>query len=167
MIADDGLPADNVRYFTVEVRPPWKVLVSAPRSQLRSARTLAEQLAPAGSVRTGQARFECEVAALEDLVNKPLDDYMAACLPDPPPLTEAQWQALDAVVERGGGVGIWLGKNAQPSGRTVDDFNTAAALKIMPGKLARIWRHQDAFLAPQDYQHPVLAKFRSLSSGIA
>ena len=28
---EDSLPADDARYFTVEVRPPWKVLVAAPK----------------------------------------------------------------------------------------------------------------------------------------
>ena len=36
----------------------------------------------------------------------------------------------------------------------------------MPGKLARVWRRQDAFLAPQDYQHPLLAKFRTVAGGV-
>ena len=61
---------------------------------------------------------------------------------------------------------IWLGRNAQPQGHSVDDFNTAAAQAVMPGKLARIWHHQDAFLAPGDYQHPMLAKFRSVTGGV-
>ena len=88
-----------------------------------------------------------------------LDDYAAVCLLDPPPLVDGVWQSLTQYVDRGGGLAVWLGRNAQPKARPVDDFNTPAALKIMPGKLARQWHRQDAFLAPQDYQHPLLANF--------
>jgi uncharacterized membrane protein len=163
---EDSLPADDVRYFTVEVRPPWKILVAAPKPVQRHAVFLTEALAPATFRKTGQARFECETVSFDDLQSKSLDDYAAVCLLDPPALSDQLWQSLAAYVDRGGGVAIWLGRNAQPKAHTVADFNTEAAAKIMPGKLAQQWHRQDAFLAPQDYQHPLLAKFRQLASGI-
>ena len=58
------------------------------------------------------------------------------------------------------------GAQAQPKGHSVDDFNTPAALKVMPGRLAQQWHRQDAFLAPQDYQHPLLAKFRGIAGSV-
>ena len=75
--------------FTVEVRPPWKVLVAAPKPAQRRAIFLTEALAPAAFRRTGQARFECDVIPLDELGTKPLDDYAAVCLLDPPPLSDA------------------------------------------------------------------------------
>ena len=166
VIGEDGFAADNARYFTFDVRPAWKVLIIASKSDQHNASTLAESLAPAAWRRTGQARFECEIATIEQLAAKSLDDYAVVCLLDPPPLTNQTWESLARFVDRGGGLGIWLGPNAQPQGRGVDVFNTADAQKLMPGELARVWRRQDAFLAPPDYQHPLLAKFRTMTGGI-
>ncbi len=166
LVGEDSLPADDVRYLTVNVRSPWKVLVVANRPTERHAVFLKEAIAPTVFKRSGQARFDCDVASFDDLAKKSLDDYAAVCLLDPPPLNETTWQSLANFAEHGGGLGIWLGRNAQPKGRPVDDFNSPAALKVMPGKLARLWRRQDAFLAPQDYQHPLLTIFRSITSGV-
>src|SRR5262249_9057745 len=166
IIGEDSLAADDVRFFTADVRSPWKVLIAAPTPDLHNAATLAEQLAPSASRRAGQARFQCEIIPLDELANKPLDELSAVCLVDPTPPSDGLWEALAKFVEHGGGLAVWLGKNAQPAGRTVDDFNSAAAQKLMPGKLARVWRRQDTFLAPRDYQHPVLAKFRSSAGSV-
>ena len=166
IIGEDSLPVDDSRYFTVDVRPPWKVLVVAEKPAERHAVFLTEALAPATFRRTGQARFDCDVVTFSDLANKQLDDYAAVCLLDPPPLTDALWQSLATYVDRGGGVAMWLGRNAEVKGAASDSFNTPAAQKMMPGKLARVWRRQDAFLAPQDYQHPLLAKFRTVAGGV-
>jgi hypothetical protein len=169
IVGEDNLPADDARYFTVDVRPPWKVLVVAPKPAERHALFLTEALAPETFRRTGQARFECTVISVEELSapSAPaLDDYAAVCLLDPPPLPDSVWQAIDTYVEHGGGLSIWLGRNAEPKKGAADSFNSPAAQKLMPGKLARIWRRQNAFLAPQDYQHPLLAKFRSVAGGV-
>jgi hypothetical protein len=166
IIGEDGLPADDVRYFTVDVRTPWKVLVAAPRPASQRAVFLTEAIAPTPFRKTGQSRFETEAASFDELANKSLDDYAAVFLLDPPPLSDAAWQSLLGYTERGGGVGIFLGRNAQPKGRSVDDFNTAAALALLPGKLVRQWHRQDAFLSPSDYQHPLLSIFRSATGGV-
>ncbi len=166
LLGEDSLPADDARYFTVNVHSPWKVLLAAPKADLHNAQTLAESLAPTAWRRTGQARFECTIVPLDQLANKSLDDYAAVALVDPSPLTDAVWQSLTTYVEHGGGLAIWLGKNAEPASRTAEAFSSQAAAKLMPGKLDRIWRRQETFLAPADYQHPVLGKFRSLHSGV-
>jgi Aerotolerance regulator N-terminal len=163
---EDSLPSDDSRYFTVDVRPPWKVLVVAPKPVERRASLLTEPISPTPFRRTGQARFECDVIGFDELAAKSLDDYAAVCLLDPPPMTDAVWQSLAGFAERGGGVAIWLGRHAQPQGHTVDEFNTAASQAVMPGKISRIWHRQDAFLAPGDYQHPMLAKFRGITGGV-
>ncbi len=166
IVGEDSLPVDDARYFTIDVRPPWKVLVVAEKPAQRHAVFLTEALSPETFRRTGQSRFDCDVISFADLTTKPLEDYAAVCLLDPPPLAESVWQSLAMYVDRGGGLAMWLGRNAEVKGGPGDSFNTAAAQKIMPGKLARVWRRQDAFLAPQDYQHPLLAKFRTVTGGV-
>jgi hypothetical protein len=162
ILGEDSLAADDIRYFTANVHSPWKVLIASPKPDLHNAANLAEQLAPAAFRQTGQARFECQIITLDQLAGTSLDEQSAVCLVDPPPLADAVWESLAKFVERGGGLAIWLGKNAQPAGNAILDFNSAAASRLMPGKLARVWRHQDTFLAPRNYQHPVLARFRSI-----
>jgi hypothetical protein len=166
ILGEDGLPADDTRYFTIDVRTPWKVLVVAPRPVQEHAIFLTQAIAPTLFRKNGRALFECEVVSFEELQNKSLEDYGAVYLLDPPPLGDAVWQNLLTYTQRGGGVGICLGRNAQPKGRPVDDFNTSAALELLPGKLVRQWHRQDAFFAPSDYQHPMLTIFRSATGGV-
>ncbi len=94
-----------------------------------------------------------------ELAQKPLEPYAAVCLLDPRPLKQSAWQKLQAYAARGGGVGIFLGRNASP----VDSFNEPLAQELLPGKLVRQWRTGEAYLAPENFQHPVLAKFRPLA----
>ena len=162
----DSLPGDDSRYFTVDVRPPWKVLVVAPKPVRRRASLLTEPISPTPFRLTGQARFECEVIGFDELANQSLDEYAAVCLLDPPPLADAVWQSLAGFTERGGGVAIWLGRNALPPGHSVDEFNTAAAQAVMPGKLAAHLASARCVSVPGDYQHPLLAKFRGIAGGV-
>jgi hypothetical protein len=164
--SEDNLPADDARYFTVEVRPPWKVLVAATAGNRDKAANTAEAIAPDIFKRSGQARFECEVVTIDELTDKPLEEYAAVCIVDPPPLGDRVWQTLTEFVENGGGLEIFLGPSAVPPGMQPEDFSTPAARHLLPGKLARRWNRQEAFLAPQDYQHPLLSKFRSVAGGV-
>src|SRR5690606_33627680 len=93
-----------------------------------------------------------------------LDDYAAVCLLDPTPLPDKVWRQLNAYAEGGGGVAIFLGRNARP----IDAFNTAAAKSVLPGELVRQWRSgaDDIVLAPGTLQHPLLRKFQSLETSI-
>ena len=110
--------------------------------------------------------LSAKLSTLDELAAKSLDDYAAVCLLDPPPLANQTWESLARFVDRGGGLAIWLGRNAQPQGPRRRRLQHRRAQKLMPGKLARSWRRQDAFLAPPDYQHPLLAKFRTMTGGV-
>ena len=46
IVGEDGLAADDVRYFTVAVKPAWRVLLAAPKPAESYALFLAEALAP-------------------------------------------------------------------------------------------------------------------------
>ena len=47
IVGQDSLAADDVRYFSVEVRPPWPVLVVAQQPTAETAIYLTEAIAPA------------------------------------------------------------------------------------------------------------------------
>ncbi len=158
IVGDDALSADDTRYFTVEVRPAWRVLIAAPQPIDSSALFLAEALSPEAFRRSGQARFDVVVVPFEKLSEQSLDGYAAVCLLDPAPLEPAVWEKLHDYVKQGGGLAMFLGRRAAK----LQEFNDRAALEVLPGKLLRQARSSsELFLAPPDLQHPVLGGFRS------
>jgi len=159
IVGQDALAADDVRYLTVEVRPAWPILVAAPKPARRYALFLTEALAPTVFRKRGQARFDCRVIELGELSKQTLSDYAAVCLLDPTPLEPAVWQKLGDWVSDGGGLAVFLGRNAGDAA----SFNLPLAQELLPGKLLRQARRPggDLYLAPRDYQHPVLSAFRS------
>ncbi len=167
IIGQDGLAADDTRYFTVQVKPAWHVLLAAPKAA-NSAESytlyLSEALAPDEYRQRGQARFDCDVCGLADLSKRPLAGYAAVFLLDPTPLEPATWQKLANYAAEGHGVAIFLGRNASP----VDSFNEPEAQAILPGKLLRIAHGpgDDLYLAPRDFQHPILSVFRGRANSI-
>jgi hypothetical protein len=166
LLGEDALACDDTRWFTVDVRPAWRVLIAAPQDAggkpNEYALFLSEALAPYAIRIKGEAAFECEVVSTDQLARKPLDPYAAVCVLDPRPLEPAVWQKLQAYAAGGGGVGIFLGRNASP----VESFNEPLAQELLPGNLARQWRTGEASLAPDNLQHPILAKFAALGGSI-
>ncbi len=154
----DALEADDVRYFTVEVQPAWRILIAAPKPAQRYALFLVQALAPAEFRKRGRARFDCKVVDLNQLPNEPLSDFAAVCVLDPAPLEPVVWQRLGDYAATGGGVAVFLGRNATK----VISFNTPEAQELLPGKLLRQIRCPDGntFLTLEDSQHAVLSLFR-------
>ena len=165
IVGQDGLAADDTRYFTVEVKPAWRVLVAAPKpaAKLRPVphRGVGAGRAFANAARRGSIATS---ATWPSLPKRPLADYAAVCLLDPTPLEPATWQKLADFAAEGHGVAIFLGRNASP----VDSFNEPQAQALLPGKLLRQARRPDGdlHLAPRDYQHPILAAFRGQAGSI-
>ncbi len=164
MVGQDGLAFDDVRYFTVDVRPPWRVLIAAAPPVEQSALLLTQALAPEGFRSIGQSRFVCDVVDWDTLASVTLENYAAVCLLDPPPLQNSMWAQLEAYASSGNGVAVILGAAAQP----IDRFNTPAALSLLPAPLLRQgrWPEGDLFLAPNNYQHPVLAKLQGMQDSV-
>jgi len=164
IVGADGLAADDKRFFTVEVTPAWRVLLVAPHPADRYALFLAEALAPAVFRRTGQARFDCRVIAVDRLAAEPLESYGAICLLDPPALDPAAWQRLADFVADGGGLAVFLGRNAQQAA----SFNHATAQEVLAARLLRQARRPDGdlYLAPDAFDHPLLKSFAGLSGTV-
>ena len=164
IVGEDGLAADDIRHFTVEVKPPWPVLVAAPSPAEEYAFFFTEPLAPEHLRKNDQARFRCDVASLDELAKKPLDGYAAVCLLDPTPLSDAVWARLAEFAQSGRGVAVFLGRNAEPTG----PFNRPAAQQLLPGKLSAQARSPtgDLYLSPDSFEHPLLARFRRRAGSI-
>lgn len=160
---DDPLANDDLRFFTVDVRSAWKVLVVAPSPAEEQAYFFTKALAPPAFRTSGQARFDCTVVRYEDLPADELDQYRAVFLLDPPPLTDGAWVALHAYATDGGSVGIFLGDHARPI-----EFNRPAPQMLLPGPLEFRARYDEdeMCLAPKASEHPLLARFRPLRGSI-
>lgn len=156
LLGEDGLALDDVRHFAVEVQDAWPVLIVAPPGVKTEEQVRALRGNP-------QARFDCETILQDELATQDLDRYRAVCLLDPQPLDVANWEKLADFAERGGGVALVLGANAQP----VKSFQDPAAVKVLGGQLTRQTRSGgDLYLAPANYEHPVLAEFRTLGTNV-
>ncbi len=156
----DSLADDDVRYFSVEVRPPWPVLVVAQQPTAQSAIYLTEAIAPAEMRKRHDARFDCKVMDYNEFAAQTpekLAKFAAVCLLDPPGLEPGAWEALTNYAAAGHGVGLFLGRHAQPR----DAFNSPAAQQLLPGKVFdQVPREEgNTYLAPQNYQHPILKPF--------
>ena len=162
--ASDGLACDDYRYFTVEVRSARAVLLAAPPPAEDYALFLAEALAPAPLRESGEARFRCDVTSLEELAGRGLESvqqYEAICLLDPTPLADETWKMLAEYARTGRGVAILLGRNAAP----IERFSSQAAQVLLPGQFSPLpfnWPDGDLYLRPDNYQHPILAKFEAI-----
>ena len=110
IVGEDGLAADDVRYFTAEVRPAWNLLVVAPQPAAEQALYLTEALAPAAFRKNGHARFNCDVVSYGQLPSTSLEHYAAVFLLDPPPLEDAAWQQLGTYATEGRRAGLVPGR---------------------------------------------------------
>ena len=164
IVGQDGLACDDTRFFTVQVKPPWPILLAAPEPTDSYAQFLAAALAPELFRRTGQARFDCETISLEQLPKQSLEPFAAVCLLDPTPLAGATWQKLANYAADGHGVAVFLGGNAQQ----VESFNQPIAQEVLAAKLVRQARRPDGdlHLAPRDLEHPILGEFRRLGGSV-
>lgn len=163
IVGQDGLPADDRRYFSVQVRPAWPVLVAA--TPPANPAYLSETLAPTPLRRQGEARYEVTVVGTDELGRQNLERFAAVFLVDPGPVPAEVWQKLRDYVSSGRGLALFLGRNADAA---VDAFNQAAAQEVLPAVLKRQVRDKEGsiHLAPRDYEHPMLVALRDTAGGI-
>ncbi|MBN2217837.1 MAG: BatA domain-containing protein [Pirellulales bacterium] len=160
----DALAADDVRYFSVDVTPPWRILVVDPGSAHAYAGFVTEMLAPEEMRKNKLSRFECKTVAESELARTELGGYAAVCLIDPKPPAPAEWDMLARYVSAGGGLAVFLGRNAR-----LASFNAPEAQQLLPGPLVRQARApEDApfHLAPRGAQHPMFAAFRAVRGSV-
>jgi hypothetical protein len=139
LVGGDGLAADDRRYFTVTVAPAKRVLVVSPQPTDDYVMFLAAAIAPSGEA-TGR-RYACDVVDIDELASMRLEDlqaYAAVCVLNPEPASTKFWTLLADYARLGGGVGVFLGRNAGGNVRVpVSRFNEAAS-DFLPAPLVRI-----------------------------
>ncbi|MBN2295530.1 MAG: BatA domain-containing protein [Pirellulales bacterium] len=164
IVGQDGLAADDARYFSVDVKAPWRILIVSPGLKHSYTPFLENMIAPEEYQLSGQARFQCDTIGQNELSEAKLGDYSAVCLLDPQPLDARQWRRLADYASEGHGVAVFLGRNV----KSVDSFNEPAAQELLAGPLVRQARspNGDLILSPQNLQHPVLSDFREITGSI-
>lgn len=160
--SQDGLKIDDQRFFTIEVRPPLRVLLVV--SQGAESWYVEQAISPTEFRERGQNAFDCHLIRSDDLLSESLEDYSAIALLDPDSLPAASWQRLEEYARKGGGIALMLGRNASPT----DRFN-AVASNILPGQLGSQWRvaKDDVLqISLNDTSHPMMSLFRGREKNI-
>ncbi len=161
LVQRDALPIDDQQSLTVVVREPWLLLVVAPAGVNTAG--FVEAIAPYQHRAEKRAAYECLVVTPDELSNR-LQEFAAIILLDPPALPAGAWEKLGAYVREGGQLAVFLGANAGDG----SDFRSPQALELLPGKLGRQYRTpgRDVYLAPHNYDHPILRPFRAIQTGV-
>ena len=155
----DSLAEDDRRYFTIEVRPGWPVLIAHPNNVVPD--NLSTALRKAGGI------FDVKVVPQKDLAGEPLADYSAVFLLNPRPMSDSLWSILHDYVEGGGGLAVFLGHNALGSDKEpAEQFRTEAATQVLPGFLARDWirKQGDLIISLDNLSHPIMKEFRPMAT---
>ena len=159
LVASDPLSADDVRYFTVAVRPPPEILVVAPRRD--DAMYWMAALAPADLVTRGKARYNVTYLPETKLPGLDWKRYAVICLIDVAAPDDSTWKRLEKFVASGGGLTVVLGS------RRIDpvSYNSAAARDLLPAELLGhipFFPPESLDLSAKSLAHPVLKKFAEL-----
>lgn len=161
ILASDPLVGDDIRFFTVEVRPPLEILVVA--DQRDESKFWVEALAPEDFRKLGKAKYRCSVITPNRLPGEKLDKYAAVCLLNVASPTREAWELLAKFANQGGGVAVVLGARVDPVA-----YNTAAAKALLPGELlANLKFNPPEFLDLQKFTHPLLKYFADWQEGAA
>ncbi len=174
----DALDVDNERFFTIRVGDVKRTLVVHPTNNDKkhpshvNPKVLQSMLAPRDKVKAGTNRYESVTMTQEKFVNEAdaigISDFNTIFLLDPLPLDDAMWQWLEGFVNSGGGLGIFLGRNASDGGVGHDSFRTEAAQRILTGSLEQQWYNEEAdlFLSPKELIHPIFALVRESPTNV-
>ena len=157
----DHLPDDNVRYFTVLVRPAQRILVAAPAPPAARSTYYTQAVAGRELVVNGIAPYDVKTISYEELATAELDGFAAVLLLDPPPLADPVWQQIEGYARSGGGAAVVLGPQAKP-----EAFNGDAAQSVLAGKLDIQARYPDGdlYLWPDADQHLMTADFKPVKN---
>ena len=156
----DGLSIDDKRYFSFRVSPPRSTLIVHPENvDAQTLQSLLGVVAVEGEVVT-QAEFE----ALTEF-----NQYDAVFVLDPNPIADDQWKLLQTFVENGGGLGLFLGPNANSKGFIDESFTTEIAQRVIGGRLEQQWFDDTDELVlspPEETSHPIFRAIRGSETSI-
>lgn len=159
LLSGDPLPMNDVRHFTLEIKPPARVLLVS--ASTRVAELLSSVLVTEDDQRSGQARFQLDEILPGKLSEMKLGNYSVVVLNSVPSLTETIWKSLQKFVNNGGGLAVFVGSNDLTEKGGVDpvSYNSPAASTVLPCELlAGLSNNPPAFIDAKNPNHPVLKK---------
>ena len=160
LLSSDPLAMNDVRYFTVEVKPPPKILLVAPNAVVGDY--LKEALAPPDIVKAGKARYEVTEIFPVKLATTKFNDYSVVVLNSVPAPGDVVWKALHKYVSNGGGLAVFLGSALIGDVTGIDQvaYNTDAAKSVLPAELVSPLSFKPVSgLDPKNLNHPALKRF--------
>jgi hypothetical protein len=163
LLSSDPLAMNDVRYFTIEIQPPPKVLLVSPSP--RVAELLSGMLVTDDERQAGKVRFRLDDVRPANLANLKFSDYSVVVLNSLPSLSDANWKSLHKFVTQGGGLAVILGSNGfvEPDGVDPVSYSREPASSVLPGKLgASPTFTPPAFFDAKNPNHPVLKKLDEL-----
>jgi hypothetical protein len=126
-----GLAFDDVRYFTVAVNAPTRVL--AVSDQERDARSWMLALAPDELVQQQRARYVTTWVSTDRLAGTKLSDYSVVALLNVSSVPASAWRAIEDFVRTGGGLGVFPGDRVER-----ENYNQAPAQAVLPARLVGV-----------------------------
>ena len=169
VIGEDALSVDDRRYFTLQVRPSWPVLVVRPAGV--NWTNLQAAIAPGQDINPGQSSYDFTVINQRDIARQDFNEYKLVVLLDPEPIQNSTWSKLRDFVAGGGGLGVFLGHNAARGPFADESFLTETAVEVLGARLTTQWtRPRDppspVFISPNNLSHPVFKEFRTIETGV-
>ena len=110
------------------------------RQQRANPDFLVQYLAPLEFRAKGIAKYEFTKSTQNKLGTENLAEFDVICLLDPAPLAAATWKRIERFVRRGGGLAIFLGREANAK------FSSEAAMGLLPAAINRQWRDDEGLI---------------------
>lgn len=154
LMSSDPFAADDVRFFTVGLNRPPRVLLIG--EDVEEANYLRYVLAPPGLVRQNRSRHDVTYRSLRDFQSEDLENFDIVCLinlRDPRP---DHWTALREFVSRGGGLAVFLGRGDLRA----TSYNIPEAQEVLPAELVTAVRFfKGPFIVDlQNSEHPLFRR---------
>lgn len=163
----DGLASDDRRYFTFRVSAARSTLVVHPENV--NPQIMLSVLAPREAIEAGSNRFEYQVASQGEFAKlEDLTAFDAIFVLDPKPMSQDVWERLGSYVDGGGGVGLFLGQNANDNGVADASFLSEPAKRVIGGVLDQQWFNEtdDLFLSPKELSHPMFKPIQGSETAV-
>ncbi len=154
MVSSDPFAADDVRYFTVAVNQPPRVMLLSESKE--EANYLRQALAPNTLVRQGRSPHSVTYRSLGNFRESELSGYDIVCMVNVRKPTPDHWGALSSFVKRGGGLAVFLGS----SDIDAASYDFTEAQEILPAQLlGAVKFFKGPFIIDlQNSQHPLFRR---------
>lgn len=151
----DPMQLDNVRYFTIQVSPPARMLIVRNASTVGQGDKTSHFMGNAVSPSGGSGWLARTTITASRFGEVRLDDFELIMLAGAASLGDQQWQRLERYVRRGGSVWVVAGPLI-----SVRAMNTRAAQQILPISPKSLERLEEPVaLEDAPGSHPMLAMF--------